>query len=241
MSHAASLPAIHRDHPLMLGLRFPMTGAWILVRLLLVPVLYVPYRLGWSMRWAHEIDAFIKRSCFPLTESSASQAAQEVAPKLELGDTIPDEEVVLGDRAVSLRTLAKDGPLLLVLYRGNWCPYSRLHLANLAASSSQFETAGITVLGVTAYSRAWWWRSKGVAFPMVDDPTGKIFDAMGVRAPASLPNRVWGKLVPHESVFLFDRGGKLLACDVRRLSSYKVGQRFLSAERILELAGATSS
>jgi peroxiredoxin len=225
----------------MLGVRMPMTATWIALRLLLLPLLYVPYRMGSSMRWAHEVDAWVKRLCFPLTEGADERSAQEVTPTLREGDMIPDVSVKQGEQMVSIARLAQDGPLLLVLYRGNWCPYSRLHLSNLAASHAQFDAAGIRVLGVTAYSRARWWKSKGVELAMADEPTGALFDAFGVRAPASLPNRVWGKLVPHESVFLFARGGKLVACDVRRLSSYKVRQKFLSADRILELAGAVRS
>ncbi len=225
----------------MLGVRMPMTATWIALRLLLVPLLYIPYRLGSSMRWAHEVDAWVKRLCFPLTERAEAQSAVQVLPKLREGDTIPDVSVARGDLTTSLARLVQEGPLLLILYRGNWCPYSRLHLSHLAASYARFQAAGITVLGVTAHSRAHWWKAKGVDFPMADDPTGAVFDALGVKAPTSLPNRVWGTLVPHESVFLFDRGGELLACDVRRLSSYKVGQRFLSADKLLELAGAGPS
>ncbi|MCX4242439.1 redoxin domain-containing protein [Paraliomyxa miuraensis] len=232
----ARAPAIHRDHPLMLGIRMPLTAAWITVRLLLVPLLYLPYRLGRSMRWAHELDAAVKRRCFPLTERADEHATQQVVPRLREGDPIPDVTVALAGRSVSLPELAEEGRLLVVLYRGNWCPYSRLHLGHLAAEHARLQAAGITVVGITAHSRAWWWRAKGVSFDMVDDPSGTVFDAFGVKALTSLPNRVWGKLVPHESVFLFERGGALIAGDVRKLSSYRLRQSFLSVDALLRLA-----
>lgn len=225
----------------MLGIRMPLTATWIALRLLLVPLLYIPYRMGRSMRWAHEIDAFVKRLCFPLTEQPDDELVQDVNAQIRPGDTIPDFELEVDGKRTSLARLVEDGPLLLVPYRGNWCPYSRLHLTNLAASYDRFRAAGISVLAVTAYSRASWWRAKGVMLPMADEPTGKLFDALGIRVQLTLANLVWGKLVPHEGVFLYGRGGKLLACDARLLSSYKLGQRFLTADKILALAGAQSS
>lgn len=222
----------------MLVLRMPLTGAWIITRLLLVPILYIPYRLGWTKGWLHEIDAFVKRQLFPLTERPDLAWVQQVEPRIGIGDSIPEFTVTGAEGEVELPALTRDRPLLLILYRGNWCPYSRLHMTNLAGSYERFEQAGIGVLGVTTNSRAAWWRSKGVRFPMADGPTGQLYDLMGVKVKPSLPNRVWGTTMPHESVFLFDRGGQLVACDTRQLSSTKIGQTFLAADAILQLATA---
>jgi len=59
--------------------------------------------------------------------------------------------------------------------------------------------------------------------------------ALGVKAPQSLSQKVWGTLVPYESVFLFDADRRLIASDVRSVSNTTMRQRFVSTKVWLDL------
>lgn len=231
-------PAIQRSGPLQLALRMPLSSLWIALRFMLVPLLWVPYRLGSRMRWAYSIDAFMKRTCYPLTEGPDPDSARSVAPRLAPGDPLPSVTVQVDGRAVDLASVARGQRLLLVLFRGSWCPYSRLHLSDLASLQDQLRAAEVCVLAVSVHDDAAWWRTKGVRFSVAHDPSGRIYQALGVAIDPPISHRVWGMLVPHESVFLFDRDGALIASDTRRLSSFKTKQKFLSAAQWLRAARA---
>ncbi len=229
-------PTIRKHGPLMRALHMPLASAWILLRFLLVPVLWVPYKLGRSMKWAFKVDSFFKRTLYPLSECPDDNPVRDVEPNIPVGGAIPKIKVRQYTRWVDIASLTKEQRLLLVLFRGSWCPYSRLHLSDLASVATEFRALGITVLAVSAHDHRIWWRSKGVDLKFGADPTGELFAAMGVKVEPSLAQRVWGMLVPHESVFLFEKGGTLIASDVRRLSSFKPGQTFLSAKKWLDIS-----
>ncbi|MDP2188995.1 MAG: peroxiredoxin-like family protein [Sphingobacteriaceae bacterium] len=54
----------------------------------------------------------------------------------------------LGDK-VSLTEALADGPVLLVFYRGQWCPYCNRHLNNLQDSLELLEAKGIRVYAIS--------------------------------------------------------------------------------------------
>jgi len=211
----------------------PFAGFWIGLRFLLVPLLWLRYRTGSRMDWAFAADTFMKRALFPLTEGVDEEVRNDVGAVARTAGWPR-----AAGSPVDLKSFANGRPLLLVLYRGSWCPYSRLHLTDLAVSAQALEDLGVAVLAVSARGHEAWWRSKGIAFRMAADPDGDLFRAMGVRIEPRLAQRVWGMLLPHESVFLFDRDGRLAAVDARRLKSTKTKQTFLSGAQWLKFARA---
>ncbi len=240
---AARGVSIRRHSAAVAAARLPLAGLWIALRFLLIPILYVPLKFGSRMSWAFAVDSFMKRLLYPLTEQpdDALQNAVGSSPPHRLPAIAVSREGVESQ----LSEIAAGRPLLLVLYRGSWCPYSRLHLADLAAVAEQMRELGITVLAVSAHNHEGWWRAKGVKLSFAADPDGELFRAMGVCIEPPLAHRAWGMLLPHESVFLFDRSGQLVMADLRRLSSTKTRQTFLRSARWLargrELVAASSS
>jgi len=64
-------------------------------------------------------------------------------PGLKVGDTAPD--FVLGNangKSVSLSSKLKDGPVVLIFYRGAWCPYCNIQLHALQESLPAFKKQG---------------------------------------------------------------------------------------------------
>jgi len=83
------------------------------------------------------------------------QAAESLAktlpdPGLNLGETAPD--FTLPDptgKNVSLSSLLKEGPVVLVFYRGAWCPYCNMHLHVLNESLPEFRRYGAQLVAIT--------------------------------------------------------------------------------------------
>jgi peroxiredoxin len=81
------------------------------------------FQLGFKQRAAPERVATMEAATQKLRESGIEQRARRV------GDAAPD--VVLRDqngKAVRLSSLWSQGPLVIVFYRGGWCPYCNLEL-----------------------------------------------------------------------------------------------------------------
>lgn len=50
---------------------------------------------------------------------------------------------------IHLKSLLKKGPVVLIFYRGEWCPYCNKHLKQLEDSLSQITSKGAKVIAVT--------------------------------------------------------------------------------------------
>src|SRR6266571_3473285 len=188
---AGGVCSIARHSPTQLALHLVGSGGYIGAKWCLSPVFYLARQAGWRGEWPRRLDASINRAVMPLTERPDDRARCDVTPALRPGDPIPDVPVRLADGTLrSVRSFA-DRPLLLVPVRGSWCPYSRLHLADL-------------------------------------------YRALGVRVEHWMDG-AWGRVLPYESAFLFDASGRLIAADVRRVSSYRIRQTFLSGEEWLRI------
>ena len=69
---------------------------------------------------------------------------------LQPADIAPD--FILPDvdgRSVRLYTELERGPVVLVFYRGGWCPYCKIHLRGLQKSLADFKAAGAQVMVVS--------------------------------------------------------------------------------------------
>jgi peroxiredoxin len=226
--------SLARHSPAQVAFHMVGSGGYIGAKWCLSPVFYVARQAGWKGQWPRRLDAKINRTVMPMTESPDDRARCDVTPTLRRGDPIPDVPVRLADgTSRSIRSFA-DRPLLLVPVRGSWCPYSRLHLADLTAALPRLEAANVRVLAVSSHPDADLWQAWGVRVPVVADPDGALFRALGVRVQHWM-DTAWGRVLPYESAFLFDASGRLVAADVRRVSSYRMRQTFLSSEEWLRI------
>lgn len=126
--------------------------------------------LAWSYwaNWKHEkaqsglkaqLDA--KRAAFnevaPESVKTAYElgvAAVEASGVLErakqIGDLAPDFSLEnAAGKSVTLSEQLKNGPVVLIWYRGGWCPYCNLTLRALQNELPQFEAAGATLIALT--------------------------------------------------------------------------------------------
>ncbi len=69
---------------------------------------------------------------------------------LKLGDTAPDINAMDQDgKKVQLKELLKKGDVVVVFYRGQWCPFCSKHLSKVNDSLSFVGDKGASVIAVT--------------------------------------------------------------------------------------------
>ena len=79
----------------------------------------------------------------------AQDARFEVCP-LKVGMEIPEVALVNQEnKQVSLNSIAKEKPTILIFYRGAWCGYCTKHLAELNDAKADIEKLGYQILGIT--------------------------------------------------------------------------------------------
>src|SRR5215468_1658405 len=76
-----------------------------------------------------------------------------VAPGLAPGEEAPDFSLPDAmERSVSLRERLAGGPVVLVFYRGEWCPYCNTYLRALQAVLPEITARGASLLAVSPQS-----------------------------------------------------------------------------------------
>ena len=86
-----------------------------------------------------------------LMKDSLAQAQQDhPSPGLKPGQKAPDFTLnnAFG-KPLSLSAQLKNGPVVLVFYRGAWCPFCNLHLHVLQKNIDNFKKYGATLIAVT--------------------------------------------------------------------------------------------
>jgi peroxiredoxin len=165
-----------------------------------------------------------------IAEIDASGVAAGLAPGRQApGFSLPDPM----ERPVSLQERLSHGPVVLVFYRGEWCPYCNTYLRALQAALPQITAQGASLLAVSPQSPD---HSLSMAekaqlgFDVLSDVDQAVIRAYEVQftAPAELQdvhlsafhtdlrdhtaNRTWQLPVP--ATFVIDRAGVVRAAHV---------------------------
>lgn len=153
--------------------------------------------------------------------STARGQSPEMAPArsrttpVAVGETAPDFTLTAHDgrRVVLSQTLAT-GPVVLVFYRGSWCPFCVRQLRELRAlprpgenlnlfaiSVDDTATSGKLAMAIAANGTG------GTAFPLLSDPGHRTIDAYGLHDPAYDRDEFDG--IPRASVYVIGRDGRV--------------------------------
>ena len=88
-------------------------------------------------------------SCF-LTATIFAQTEMTKPEGLKIGDMAPDINAVNQDgKNIQLKKLLATGDVVLVFYRGQWCPFCNKQLSKINDSLSFITAKGATVLTIT--------------------------------------------------------------------------------------------
>ncbi|MFT5635697.1 MAG: peroxiredoxin [Cognaticolwellia sp.] len=99
-------------------------------------------------------------------------------PGLKVGNKAPNFKLLnaFGKTIALTQELAK-GPVVLVFYRGAWCPYCNLHLHELKKNLPEFEKYGAQVIAITPQSpdkSAEQLKKNGFPFQVLSDSTASV-------------------------------------------------------------------
>jgi peroxiredoxin len=109
---------------------------------------------GVLQRQLEQIDAQIPEPVAErVTAAIAEVEASGAVPGLAVGDQAPEFSLpdALG-RAISLRERLSAGPVVLVFYRGEWCPYCNTYLRALQAALPEITSRGASLVAVSPQS-----------------------------------------------------------------------------------------
>lgn len=85
-----------------------------------------------------------------LTISVLSVFAQEVPTALKIGDKAPDFKAKdHAGNVVSLKELTKKGKVVVMFYRGAWCPYCNKYMSEIEKALPDFSAKNATVIAIT--------------------------------------------------------------------------------------------
>ena len=108
-------------------------------------------------------------------------ASKMPAPGIKVGEKAPDFVLnnALG-QAVNLKDKLKQGPVVLVFYRGAWCPFCNMHLHVLQQSLPEFKKHGaqlITITPQTPDKSVEQFKEKGYPFEVLSDLDSSVMKA----------------------------------------------------------------
>jgi peroxiredoxin len=180
------------------------------------------FKAGFKQRATPERVATMETATADLRASGIERTALQagaMAPALTLPDAL--------NRPVDLTALWQQGPLVIVFYRGGWCPYCNLELRAWQQQLPALKALGATLVAVSpqtpdnSLSTA---EKNELAFPVLSDSALHASRAFGVAfemAPAlvalysqvgnDLPtlngNGQW--VLPIPATFVIDRQGRI--------------------------------
>ena len=130
----------------------------------------------------------------------SAAADLHLAPPFELTDC--------RGTTVRLADLLARGPVVIVFYRGHWCPYCRRYLGKLQANQPRFLERGASVVAISPEPPATSARladELNLTFPLLCDTAGDVMDRYGARNRLTSARTV----MPHPAVFVVDPAGAI--------------------------------
>lgn len=118
--------------------------------------------------------------------SSGIGIAQEqtVDIGLKVGVMAPDFTALTYEgKEVTLSNYYQDGPVVLIFYRGAWCPYCNIHLKSFQTHLNEFKQLGATVLAVSVDKPEYGAstvKAEGLGFDVISDSQAEILKAYHV-------------------------------------------------------------
>ncbi len=150
------------------------------------------------------------------------EKAEDISPLL-VGESIPDVALKAPDGSdLQILDILNQKPTVLLLYRGGWCPYCNIHLAEIQEAESEIIKLGYQIVAISPDSYKNLQLSgeeNKLSYNLYSDADGKLCKAMGIafKAPDKYENMLFedsGGLnkgfLPVPSVFVTGTDGKIL-------------------------------
>lgn len=154
----------------------------------------------------------------------------EEAKPLKVGAHAPDSTLMsLDGKEIKLSKVLGNKPTVLVFYRGSWCPFCNMHLADLARIEKDVRSKGYQIIAITpdlpselnktmdkhqmtyqlfSDSKAEAMKKFGVAFRLDDQTFAMYKDKYHIDLEKS--SGEMHHILPVPSVFLINKSGKII-------------------------------
>ena len=114
----------------------------------------------------------------------APNAAAALTQAVEPSESVPEVTLKTVDGGeVTLGEMLEDGPVVLMFYRGSWCPYCNQSLKQFNKHADRFTSAGARLIAVSPELSAGLKKMKqsnGLTFDLFSDPGSEAARAFGV-------------------------------------------------------------
>jgi peroxiredoxin len=94
------------------------------------------------------INIFLFFVSILITEAQVPEKAEDVSPIL-IGEKLPQAKLYNAKNEAIETTTIFNKPTVLVFYRGGWCPYCNVHLAELAKTEAEILKLGYQIVAVS--------------------------------------------------------------------------------------------
>ena len=107
-------------------------------------------------------------------------------PQIESNTGQPAPDFVLKDQDGKDFRLSdqRGSKVLIVFYRGHWCPYCMMQLKDLAANKAKFEKLNVKIVAISVdtpeMGRKVWEGAANRQFPVLTDPELRVIRAYGL-------------------------------------------------------------
>lgn len=120
----------------------------------------------------------------PTLQELGIDDSMEVPEGLSVGSSVPGIGARdLEGKPIDLYTLLKESPVVLIFYRGKWCPHCNKYMANIQDSVALLRHTGAKVIAITPETRAnakEMTANNALKFPIISDPGRNIMNAFKV-------------------------------------------------------------
>lgn len=139
--------------------------------------------------YQQSFDQYMEKSKTEKSPFSASDMAVMEKAGKDLASAMPNPGIKVGEQApdfvlnnalgqpVSLKDKLKEGPVVLVFYRGAWCPFCNMHLHVLQQSLPEFKKHGGQLIAITPQTpdkSVEQFKKKGYPFEVLSDLDSKV-------------------------------------------------------------------
>jgi peroxiredoxin len=189
--------------------------------------------------------------CFMALFLAASVFAQE-EPGLQVGIQAPDFEALTYQGVpVKLSDINKEGPVVLIFYRGGWCMYCNRQLQALQSRLDDFNDLGASIVAISVdlqENAAKTVEEKQLGFTVISDPGAHLLELYGLiyQVPDDIVKQYEGyqidlkaasgrddHIISIPATYVIDRAGKIVFAYANR--DYKIRK---SPDEILEVLRA---
>ena len=160
---------------------------------MLIPLAFAGTALAGELpSYQQSLDQYMEDSKQEKSPFSPSDMAVREKAGKDLASSMPDPGIKVGEKApdftlnnaldepVNLTDKLKEGPVVLVFYRGAWCPFCNMHLHVLQQSLPEFKKYGaqlITITPQTPDKSVEQFKQKGYPFEVLSDLDNKVMKA----------------------------------------------------------------